>query len=101
MDKYGRVKEGKCCEWGKVKSVCCGGYCWVCAWVGDVVFAFAKAEGEARALKIKADSESYYNKIVSASLSDKLIQQYYIEKWNGSVPQYQGGGQSYPIIKMN
>jgi hypothetical protein len=34
-------------------------------------------------------------------LSDKLIQQYYIEKWNGSVPQYQGGGQSYPIIKMN
>lgn len=61
----------------------------------------AEAEGEAQALKIKADGEAYYNRTVAASLSDKLIQQYYIEKWNGSVPQYQGGGQSYPIIKMN
>lgn len=59
----------------------------------------AKAEGEARALKIKADAEAYYNRTVSASLSPLLVQQDAIEKWNGELPAYTGGG-ALPFINL-
>ena len=59
----------------------------------------AEAEGEAQALKIKADGEAYYNRTVAASLSDKLIQQYYIDKWDGQLPTYQGGN-NMPLINL-
>lgn len=61
--------------------------------------AVAKAEGEAQALKIKADGEAYYNRTVAASLSDKLIQQYYIDKWDGVLPTYQGGNGT-PLLNL-
>lgn len=54
--------------------------------------AVAKAEGEAKALKIKGDGEAYYNRVVSASLNDLLVRQNAIEKWNGTLPTYSGGG---------
>ena len=59
----------------------------------------AKAEGEARALKIKADGEAYYNKTVAASLNELLVRQYALEKWNGELPTYNGGG-SVPFINV-
>ena len=61
--------------------------------------AIAKAEGEAAALKIKADGEAYYNRVISSSLTPALIQQGAIEKWNGELPQYNGGG-SVPFINI-
>ena len=61
--------------------------------------AVAKAEGEAQALKVKADAEAYYNRTVAASLSDKLIQQYYIDKWDGKLPTYQGGNGT-PLLNL-
>ena len=61
--------------------------------------AIAKAEGEAAALKIKADGEAYYNRVISSSLTPALIQQGAIEKWNGELPQYNGGG-SVPFINL-
>lgn len=61
--------------------------------------AIAKAEGEAQALKIKADGEAYYNRTVAASLSDKLIQQYAIEKWDGKLPTYQGNN-NIPMLNL-
>lgn len=51
----------------------------------------AKAEGNAKAMKIKADAEAYYNKTIAASLSPLIIQEDWIEKWNGSVPTVVGG----------
>ena len=60
----------------------------------------AKAEGVARALKIKGDGEAYYNRVVSASLNSLLVQQYAIEKWNGELPTYNGGG-ALPFIGLN
>lgn len=54
--------------------------------------AIAKAEGDAKALKIKADAEAYYNRTISASLSPMIVQEDWIEKWDGKMPTYQSGG---------
>lgn len=61
--------------------------------------AIAKAEGEAKALRIQADGEAYYNRTVSASLSTLIVQQNAIEKWNGVLPTYNGGG-AVPFINV-
>lgn len=60
--------------------------------------AIAKAEGDAKALKIKADAEAYYNRTISASLSTMIIQEDWIEKWDGKLPTYQGG--NAPMMTM-
>lgn len=52
----------------------------------------AKAEGEAQAMKLKADAEAYYNRTIAASLSPMIIQEDWIEKWDGKLPTYSGGG---------
>ena len=62
--------------------------------------AVAKAEGDARALKIKADAEAYYNRTISASLSPLIIQEDWIEKWDGKLPSVQGGENMMPVINM-
>lgn len=51
----------------------------------------AKAEGAAKSMKIKADAEAYYNKTISASLSPQIIQEDWIEKWDGKLPAVTGG----------
>lgn len=56
--------------------------------------AIAKAEGDAKAMKIKADAEAYYNRTISASLSSMIIQEDFIEKWNGKLPTYMMGAGS-------
>ena len=53
--------------------------------------AIAKAKGEAEAMKIKADAEAYYNRTISASLSEMIVREDFIEKWNGELPMVQGG----------
>lgn len=60
--------------------------------------AVAKAEGEAKAMKIKADAEAYYNRTISASLSMLIVQEDWIEKWDGKLPQYSGG--ATPLIQI-
>lgn len=53
------------------------------------------AEGKAKALKIEADAEAYYNKTVAMSLNEMLIQQDAVEKWNGTLPIVSGGSGTY------
>ena len=60
--------------------------------------AVAKAQGEAKAMKIKADAEAYYNRTISASLSPMVIQEDWIEKWDGKLPQVSGG--NTPLIQI-
>lgn len=62
--------------------------------------AVAKAEGDAKAMKIKADAEAYYNRTISASLSPLIIQEDWIEKWDGKLPTY-AGGNSVPMLNLN
>lgn len=56
--------------------------------------AIAKAKGEAEATKVKADAEAYYNRTIAASLSPMIIQEDWIEKWNGELPQIVTAGNS-------
>lgn len=48
----------------------------------------AKTQGEADALKIQADADAYANKARQTSLTPLLVQQQFIEKWNGVLPLY-------------
>ena len=60
----------------------------------------AKAQGEAQALRIKGDGEAYYNRVVAQSLSILLVQQDAVNKWDGKMPTYNGGG-ALPFININ
>jgi hypothetical protein len=63
--------------------------------IEDLLITDVAAEGKAKALKIEADAEAYYNERVSRSLTPILVQQYAIEKWNGIVPVISGGSGTY------
>ena len=60
--------------------------------------AIANAEGDAKAMRIKADAEAYYNRTISASLSPMIVQEDWIERWDGHLPTYMGGGT--PLIQL-
>lgn len=66
----------------------------------DAKIAVAKAHGDAKAMKIKADAEAYYNRTISASLSPMIVQEDWIEKWDGHLPQVQSGQGTMPIINF-
>ena len=57
--------------------------------------AIAKAKGEAEATKVKADAEAYYNRTISASLSTLIVQEDWIEKWDGKLPEVMSNGSGF------
>ncbi len=59
-----------------------------------------KARGEAEAIRIRGAAEAEYNQKVSASLTATLIQQRYLERWDGKLPQFSAGG-STPGMLFN
>jgi len=64
--------------------------------------AVAKAKGDAEALRIKADAEAYYNRTISASLSPLIVQEDWIEKWNGTLPTVaSSNGMMYNLNDLN
>ena len=65
--------------------------------------AIAKAKGEAESTKVKADAESYYNRTISASLSTLIVQEDWIEKWDGKLPEVmsQGNGLMMNLPALN
>lgn len=54
--------------------------------------AIAEAKGKAEAMKIKADGEAYYNRAIAASLSPLIVQEDWIEKWDGKLPSTMSSG---------
>lgn len=55
----------------------------------------AEANGAAEALRITADAEAYYNRTVSASLSQNLVNMKALEKWDGKTPIVAGGSGTF------
>jgi hypothetical protein len=47
-----------------------------------------QAEADAKVKKIKADAEKYENDMKTSALSPLIIQQMFIEKWDGKLPVY-------------
>ena len=66
----------------------------------EAEIAVAKAEGEARAMRVKADAEAYYNFKISSSLSDRIVQEDFLEKWDGKMPTYYMPGGNSGVFKM-
>ncbi|MBR2740840.1 MAG: prohibitin family protein [Oscillospiraceae bacterium] len=65
-----------------------------------------EAEAEAKRAVLKAESdlevarmEAESNEILSASFSENLIEYYYIQKWNGVLPQVVSDSSVVPILK--
>ena len=54
----------------------------------------------AEATRIKGDAEATYNARVSSSLTQTLIQQQYLSKWDGRLPQYTFGGNAVPLVQL-
>jgi regulator of protease activity HflC (stomatin/prohibitin superfamily) len=59
-----------------------------------------EAKGVAEATRIKGDAEAAYNTKVSTSLTAPLIQQQYLSKWDGRLPQYSFGGNAVPLVQI-
>lgn len=50
-----------------------------------------KAEKDAETKLVKAKAEKEANELLEKSLTDRILQQQWIEKWSGELPQYYGG----------
>jgi regulator of protease activity HflC (stomatin/prohibitin superfamily) len=59
-----------------------------------------EAKGVAEATRIKGEAEAAYNAKVSSSLTATLIQQQYLSKWDGRLPQYSFGGNAVPLVQI-
>ena len=58
----------------------------------------AKAEGNAKAMLTQAKAEAEANQLKQRTLTPMLIQQQWIEKWNGKLPTTMLGDKSTPMI---
>jgi len=54
--------------------------------------AITNAQAAAESVKIKAAGDAEANKVLNESLSDKVIENKKIEKWNGELPKVSGSG---------
>lgn len=59
----------------------------------------AKAEAEAQAILIAAEAQAEANRLLSESLTDKILAKMYYEKWNGILPTVYGDG-SNTIVQI-
>lgn len=65
------------------------------------------AEAEASVVKIQADSAEYQgkkdaaiNEALGSTLTDDVLRYYWIQKWDGALPMYQTGEQTYPVFNF-
>jgi regulator of protease activity HflC (stomatin/prohibitin superfamily) len=70
----------------------------VAAAEGEARAGVARAEGEAKSKRALADAEAYYNKTVAGSLTESLVRLRALEKWDGHMPQVNGG--ATPFIQI-
>ncbi len=59
-----------------------------------------EAKGVAEALRIKGEAEAAYNGRVASSLTPTLIQQQYLARWDGKLPQFVLGGGATPLLQV-
>lgn len=65
----------------------------------DAAKEVAKAEGYAKALLVKGEAETAYNRKMADSMSDRLIEKWRLDKWNGVLPQVTGGNTPWVSLK--
>lgn len=57
------------------------------------------AKAEAEALKIKTEAEAEANRLLAQSLTDKVLESKFYDKWNGELPQVMGEGSAILDIR--
>lgn len=57
-----------------------------------------QAQAEADAKKIQAEAEAKANELLQQSLTDKILRQEYINKWNGELPDIVTGNDSMSLM---
>lgn len=62
--------------------------------------AIDKATADAEAKKIAAQGEADAKEILNKAISDKTLQEKYLEKWDGKLPQYVGGDNGSVMFNM-
>ena len=62
----------------------------------DVKITQAQAEADAR--MIRAEAESKANEMIQKSLTSEVLQQEYIDKWDGRLPSVLSGGESSDVV---
>ena len=59
------------------------------------------AQADAEAQKIRAEGEAEANKTISQSLTDQVIENKKIEKWNGELPKVSGGSGTFVDVGID
>ena len=67
----------------------------------DALVTKTKAQAEADAKVIAAKAELEANKLLDKSLTDHILKKKYIERWNGSLPQYISGNNDSFMFGIN
>lgn len=60
----------------------------------------AKAKADAEAKVVQAEAEAKANDLLEKSLTDKILRQMYIEKWNGQLPDTVAGDAATMLIPV-
>ncbi len=58
----------------------------------DAAVKVTQAEADAKALKIAAEAEAEANRLINESLTDKVIKNKTVDKWDGKLPYVSGSG---------
>lgn len=58
----------------------------------------AKAEADAKAKILAAEGEAKANELLQKSLTDKILQEMYLDKWDGKLPQVVAGDDTSMIL---
>lgn len=58
----------------------------------------AQAEADAKAKIVAAEAEAKANELLEKSLTDKILQEMYIDKWDGKLPEVVAGDDSMSIM---
>lgn len=64
----------------------------------DAAVKKTTAEADAEAKLISAQAEAEANDLLKKSLTDQILREMWIEKWNGQLPQYVAGDESSVMI---
>lgn len=64
----------------------------------DATVKRTEAQAEADALLIRAKAEAEANEILQKSLSDEILREMFIDKWNGKLPNYMSGDSSANLL---
>ena len=62
--------------------------------------AITNAKAKAESMKIRAEAEAEANRKISQSLTDKIIENKKVEKWDGSLPKYMVGDESGALFNI-